>query len=104
MNKESCQQAAQTPSSITVASGFSPVEVNAAFIASLVSHQQMVILINHSLIFILQKPGCVVWHKGPKQQQHQKKKKSIIPQRIKQKNISAAFDNIVKGVWLTKLF
>lgn len=48
MNKESCQQAAQTPSSITVASGFSPVEVNAAFIASLVSHQQMVILINAS--------------------------------------------------------
>lgn len=46
MNKESCQQAAQTPSSITVASSLSPVEVNAAFIASLVSHQQMVILIN----------------------------------------------------------
>lgn len=46
MNKESCQQAAQTPSSIIVAGSLSPVEVNAAFIASLVSHQQMVILIN----------------------------------------------------------
>lgn len=46
MNKELWQQAGQTTSSITVASSFSPVEVNAAFIASLVSHEQMVILIN----------------------------------------------------------
>lgn len=46
MNKELWQQAAQTTSSITAASSCSPVEVNAAFIASLVSYQQMVILIN----------------------------------------------------------
>lgn len=46
MNKELCQPAAQTTASITVPCSFSPVEVNAAFIASPVSHQQMVVMMN----------------------------------------------------------